>query len=230
MASIYSPTCIHIYIYIYMCVCKRTCLCASERRKDVSTDATLGKDVKEESPPRPLPSRTLWWRDLHLSSRCRSPPPSSLLDSPIAERVGAPKQSPLCSRTHTRCPYPQKRTLAVAVISPMEASRYIYTYRIFVSGRVQGVFYRKYTALKATELGVTGFVRNLPDGKVEILAEGTKEQIAALEKWCHTGSPKAQVTAVNVEDCTQVSPPSGGAEATATPPVHRTMSGFVVSR
>ncbi|TPP48842.1 Kinesin motor domain family protein [Leishmania donovani] len=105
---------------------------------------------------------------------------------------------------------------AAAVVNPMEASRYIYTYRIFVSGRVQGVFYRKYTALKATELG--------------ILAEGTKEQIGALEAWCHRGSPKAQVTAVDVEDCTQVVPPSGGAEAMAKPPMNRTMSGFVVSR
>lgn len=119
---------------------------------------------------------------------------------------------------------------AIAHPLPMEASRYIYTYRIFVSGRVQGVFYRKYTALKATELGVTGFVRNLPDGRVEILAEGTTAQIGALETWCHRGSPKAQVTAVEVEDCTQLVPPSGGAEASAKPPVHRTMSGFVVSR
>ncbi|SYZ66612.1 acylphosphatase (plasmid) [Leishmania braziliensis MHOM/BR/75/M2904] len=112
----------------------------------------------------------------------------------------------------------------------MEASRYIHTYRIFVSGRVQGVFYRKYTALKAAELGVTGFVRNLPDGRVEILAEGTKTQVGALEAWCHRGSPEAQVTAVDVEDCTQLAPQSDGTGVTATPPLDRKMSNFVVSR
>lgn len=80
----------------------------------------------------------------------------------------------------------------------------ICTHHIFVSGRVQGVFYRKYTALKATELGVTGWVRNLQDTRVEIMAEGTTAQLSALEKWCHTGSPKAQVTAVEVTDLTPV--------------------------
>ncbi|CAJ1027532.1 Acylphosphatase, putative [Leishmania shawi] len=120
--------------------------------------------------------------------------------------------------------------IASAVTDAMEASRYIHTYRILVSGRVQGVFYRKYTALKAAELGVTGFVRNLPDGRVEILAEGTKTQVGALEAWCHRGSPKAQVTAVDVEDCTQLAPQSDGAGVTATPPLDRKMSNFVVSR
>ncbi|KPI90000.1 putative acylphosphatase [Leptomonas seymouri] len=78
----------------------------------------------------------------------------------------------------------------------------INTHHIFVSGRVQGVFYRKYTALKATELGLTGWVRNLPDSRVEILAEGTAAQLSALETWCHTGSPKAVVTTVEVTDLT----------------------------
>lgn len=167
----------------------------------------------------------------------------SSLDSPITERSITKGKAALLAHAYTNTRELENRhtpltalfiftieDAAAAVVNPMEASRYIYTYRIFVSGRVQGVFYRKYTALKATELGVTGFVRNLPDGRVEILAEGTKEQIGALEAWCHRGSPKAQVTAVDVEDCTQVVPPSGGAEAMAKPPMNRTMSGFVVSR
>jgi acylphosphatase len=81
-------------------------------------------------------------------------------------------------------------------------STLISTHHIFVSGRVQGVFYRKFTAIKAAELGVTGWVRNLPDSRVEILAEGPPAQLSALESWCHTGSPKAVVTAVEVEDLT----------------------------
>lgn len=167
----------------------------------------------------------------------------SFLDSPITERSIAKGKAALLAHAYTNTrelenrltpltalSISTKEDAAAAVVNPMEASCYIYTYRIFVSGRVQGVFYRKYTALKATELGVTGFVRNLPDGRVEILAEGTKEQISALETWCYRGSPKSQVTAVDVENCTEVVPPSGGAEAMAKPPVHRTMNGFVVSR
>ncbi|KPA79715.1 putative acylphosphatase [Leptomonas pyrrhocoris] len=78
----------------------------------------------------------------------------------------------------------------------------ISTHHIFVSGRVQGVFYRKHTARKATQLGVTGWVRNLPDTRVEILAEGTAAQLDALETWCRTGPPKAVVTDVAVTDLT----------------------------
>ncbi|KAG5502930.1 hypothetical protein JKF63_04703 [Porcisia hertigi] len=99
-------------------------------------------------------------------------------------------------------------------------------YRIFVSGHVQGVFYRKYTALEAAKLGVAGFVRNLPDGRVEISAEGTKDQVEALVKWCHTGPPKAKVESVDVEDCTGMTPQGDGADATATPPA----KSFVVIR
>lgn len=53
----------------------------------------------------------------------------------------------------------------------------------FVSGQVQGVFYRANTKSKAIELGITGWVRNLPDGRVEVLAFGSNEQLDTLSKW-----------------------------------------------
>ncbi|EPY15440.1 acylphosphatase [Strigomonas culicis] len=67
---------------------------------------------------------------------------------------------------------------------------------MFVSGKVQGVFYRKHTQRAAVQYGVTGWVRNTADGRVEIMAEGTPEQVDKLEMWCHTGSPKSMVKAV----------------------------------
>jgi acylphosphatase len=74
------------------------------------------------------------------------------------------------------------------------------TISIIVTGKVQGVWYRKYTAAKATELGITGFVKNRPDDSVFILATGTEEQLQALAQWCTTGSPKSEVDKVEVKD------------------------------
>ncbi|MBL9018178.1 MAG: acylphosphatase [Myxococcales bacterium] len=65
-----------------------------------------------------------------------------------------------------------------------------------VSGRVQGVSYRATTADEADGLGLTGWVRNLPDGRVELEAEGPDDAIAALLAWCAKGPPAARVTAV----------------------------------
>ncbi len=65
-----------------------------------------------------------------------------------------------------------------------------------VSGRVQGVAYRHYTRLQARELGVTGWVQNLPDGDVLLLAEGPREALEALLAWCHRGPPMAKVIQV----------------------------------
>lgn len=74
------------------------------------------------------------------------------------------------------------------------------TISIIVSGKVQGVWYRKYTAEKATELGISGFVKNLPDDSVYILATGTDEQLNALVQWCYIGSPKSRVEKVEVKE------------------------------
>ena len=71
-------------------------------------------------------------------------------------------------------------------------------YNIKVYGKVQGVWYRAYTRDKAIELGLTGWVRNKPDGSVEIEVEGDEEKIKELIKWCWKGSPAAKVENVKV--------------------------------
>jgi acylphosphatase len=64
----------------------------------------------------------------------------------------------------------------------------------FISGRVQGVFFRANTQREATRLGVTGWVRNLSDGRVEVLAYGTDAQVQALADWLAVGPRGAKVT------------------------------------
>lgn len=71
--------------------------------------------------------------------------------------------------------------------------------RCFVSGRVQGVFYRGTTRDQAREYGVTGYARNLPDGRVEVHAEGDLAAVNALCEWLWIGPPSARVTAVVCE-------------------------------
>lgn len=70
--------------------------------------------------------------------------------------------------------------------------------RFFVSGRVQGVFYRASTRTEALRLGLTGHARNLPDGRVEVLAIGEATAIAALATWLWRGPPAADVTEVTI--------------------------------
>ena len=69
---------------------------------------------------------------------------------------------------------------------------------ILVSGRVQGVYYRSYAVDKARELGLTGWVRNRYDGRVEALVEGEEEDVGKMVEWCHKGSPSARVERVEV--------------------------------
>jgi len=64
---------------------------------------------------------------------------------------------------------------------------------VIVQGRVQGVAFRQHTCQRALELGVTGWVRNLPDGAVEGLFEGEDGAVAALVEWCRNGPPAALV-------------------------------------
>lgn len=68
--------------------------------------------------------------------------------------------------------------------------------RLRISGRVQGVYYRASTEAAARRLGLVGWVRNLPDGGVELLAEGRRDALEALVAWCHVGPPRARVDAV----------------------------------
>jgi len=70
---------------------------------------------------------------------------------------------------------------------------------IFVSGRVQGVFFRSKTKGKAQGLGLFGWVRNLTDGKVEILAEGKKEKLEKLIEWARQGPAAARVDNLEIE-------------------------------
>ncbi len=67
-----------------------------------------------------------------------------------------------------------------------------------VSGQVQGVFFRAETAQRARELGLGGFVRNAPDGRVEAVFEGDPEGVDAMVVWCRSGPPLARVDDVEV--------------------------------
>jgi acylphosphatase len=74
------------------------------------------------------------------------------------------------------------------------------TVSITVTGKVQGVFYRQTAKEKATELGIKGEVKNMPDETVQITVTGTKEQIEQLIEWCRQGPPKAEVQNVITEE------------------------------
>jgi acylphosphatase len=70
--------------------------------------------------------------------------------------------------------------------------------RVFVAGRVQGVFFRATCAREAARRDVHGWVRNAPDGRVEAVFEGSDEAVAALVAWCRHGPPGAAVDEVEV--------------------------------
>ena len=72
--------------------------------------------------------------------------------------------------------------------------------RAIVTGRVQGVSYRASTAAAARRLGLTGWVRNRPDGGVELEVEGPADRVAELLAWCDRGPPAARVASVAVEE------------------------------
>ena len=70
---------------------------------------------------------------------------------------------------------------------------------ITIEGRVQGVGYRANTRRMANQLGLKGWVRNLRDGRVEIIAEGDEEMIDRLIQWCYRGPTSAYVSKVTIE-------------------------------
>lgn len=70
--------------------------------------------------------------------------------------------------------------------------------RVIVSGRVQGVFYRATCAAVARELGLGGYVRNLPHGRVEAAFEGPEADVDAMVAWCRHGPDLARVDEVEV--------------------------------
>lgn len=70
------------------------------------------------------------------------------------------------------------------------------TIKITVTGKVQGVFFRQSCVTKAKELFITGYVRNLSDGNVNIVAQGDEQALHSLLSWCHKGPKKAKVERV----------------------------------
>lgn len=72
--------------------------------------------------------------------------------------------------------------------------------RLVVSGRVQGVGFRYSAAEAAREIGIAGWVRNLPDGSVEIVAQGAAPALAQITAWARRGPRYASVDGVHVED------------------------------
>jgi acylphosphatase len=72
-------------------------------------------------------------------------------------------------------------------------------YKLKITGKVQGVWYRGSTEQQARKLGIFGFVKNEPDGSVYAEAEGTEEQLKKLIQWCKSGPPLAKVKSVEVE-------------------------------
>ncbi len=69
---------------------------------------------------------------------------------------------------------------------------------VYISGRVQGVWFRAYTKEEADRLGIKGWVRNLPDGRVEAVFEGDEEAVEEMVRWCYKGSPQSKVEKVEV--------------------------------
>ena len=68
---------------------------------------------------------------------------------------------------------------------------------LIIEGRVQGVWFRDSTRNEATRLNLTGWVKNRFDGSVELVAEGSREEVKKLIEWCHHGPPGARVTMVH---------------------------------
>ena len=71
--------------------------------------------------------------------------------------------------------------------------------RAIVTGKVQGVSFRDFVSASAQKLGVNGYVRNLPDGTVQVMAQAGQEELNAFLDILHTGPPLSRVEAVRIE-------------------------------
>jgi acylphosphatase len=78
--------------------------------------------------------------------------------------------------------------------------------RCIVEGKVQGVYYRAATAERATALGLDGWVKNLPDGRVETVARGSLDALTQFAAWLWQGPPAARVDGVQVEEWSEAVP------------------------
>ncbi|MGS2743676.1 acylphosphatase [Halomonas sp. LS-001] len=79
--------------------------------------------------------------------------------------------------------------------------------RAWVTGKVQGVWFRFSTQEQALQLGITGYAKNLPDGRVEVLMCGSSDNVKKLSEWLWKGPEKAHVTHVEVEVIDQAAVP-----------------------
>lgn len=70
--------------------------------------------------------------------------------------------------------------------------------RVLVKGKVQGVFFRQTMKVMAMKKNVTGWVKNLPDGRVEAVMEGDYDKVSELVEWCHGGPANARVEDVEI--------------------------------
>ena len=77
--------------------------------------------------------------------------------------------------------------------------RKVHRAKVTVTGGVQGVWFRGTTRETARSLGLSGYVKNLPDGRVEAVFEGPLDAVNQAIYWCHQGPPAARVESVNVE-------------------------------
>ena len=78
------------------------------------------------------------------------------------------------------------------------------TVRIKISGQVQGVFFRKFIADEAKKIGIKGHVRNLENGDVEVVAEGSPEEIEKIVELCKKGAPHSNVKNVDVQELNHI--------------------------
>lgn len=82
------------------------------------------------------------------------------------------------------------------------------TVHLIIKGKVQGVYYRASARDVANELGVTGWIKNMPDGNVEALASGNEERVMKFVEWCRKGPKNAEVGEVIINDSSE-RPPTG---------------------
>jgi acylphosphatase len=78
------------------------------------------------------------------------------------------------------------------------------TVHLVIKGKVQGVFFRASTKEKAKESGIKGWVKNMPDGNVEVLAAGNKDQLENFIEWCRRGPKQAIVSDVIVSNAEEI--------------------------
>lgn len=106
----------------------------------------------------------------------------------------------------------------VVMTPPSESSPKLLARRCHVSGRVQGVYYRASAAQRARGLGLAGYARNLPDGRVEVLVVGHEPAVIEFIEWLWVGPSAAKVRAVEVAalELAALEEPGGGLPAEFT--------------